>query len=185
MSHIPSGNIKRFLSAAALAMAIPLTVAAHPGRGADAYGAMEGHAMHGRHGGDMGHHGMASGMSPRHLRGLNLTEAQQDKVFEIMHAQAPGMRDKGKALHKAQDALRQLTATADYSDGKAKALADEIGKLTFEMTLARSKSDRQIYEILTPEQRTQWASMKPAHDGRHHRHAPRGKDGEARQPAPN
>ena len=80
--------------------------------------------------------------------------------------------------------MRQLTSTPDYSEGKAKALADQIGKLTFEMTLARSKSDRLIYEILTPEQRTQLAEMKPAHDARHHQgEGPRGKAGESQAPA--
>ena len=102
MTNIPSGNIKRFLSAAALAMAIPLTVAANPGNprdggGSGDCGAMAGHRLHG---GEMGHQAMGGLMSPRHLHALNLSEAQQDKVFEIRHGQAPGMREKGKALHR-------------------------------------------------------------------------------------
>jgi Spy/CpxP family protein refolding chaperone len=140
--------------------------------------------MQARHGGDMDHHAMAGGMSPRHLRHLNLTEAQQDKVFEITHGQAPGRRNQGKALHKAEAELRKLTAAPDYSESKAKALADEIGKLTFEMTLARSKAERQIYELLTPEQRTQLAEMKPPHAARHHRgDGPPVKSGDQRMPA--
>lgn len=186
MTNISSGNIKRFLSATALALAIPLTAAANPGNprageGGSDCGAMTGHRIQG---GGMGHHAMGGLMSPRHLHALNLSEAQHDKVFEIRHGQAPGMREKGKALHKAEAELRQLTSTPDYSEGKAKALADQIGKLTFEMTLARSKSDHQIYEILTPEQRTQLAEMKPAHNARHHHGAgPRGKAGEGQAPA--
>lgn len=184
MTNIPSRNIKSFLSAAALALAIPLTAAAEPGRADDCGPARYGsHGMQARHGGDMGHHAMAGGMSPRHLRHLNLTEAQQDKVFEITHGQAPGRRNQGKALHKAESELRKLTAAPDYSESKAKALADEIGKLTFEMTLARSKAERQIYELLTPEQHTQLADMKPPHEARHHRgDGPPAKGGDQRMP---
>ena len=116
MKAISHGNIKRFLVAASVALAVPLTAVAfqgHPG---------------GHHGcGDFamqGGPGMGGEMMPPHLRGLNLTEAQRDKIFEIMHAQAPVMRDKAKALRKAEEDLRALTAAADYSDAKAKSLAD-------------------------------------------------------------
>lgn len=104
-------------------------------------------------------------MLPQHLRGLNLTEAQQDKVFEIMHAQAPVMREKAKALRKAEGDLRALTSAPDYSDAKARALADSAAKALAEMTLARAKAERQVFDLLTPEQRKQMAEMKPAERG--------------------
>ncbi len=151
MKAISHGNIKRFLVAASVALAVPLTAVAfqgHPG---------------GHHGcGDFamqGGPGMGGEMMPPHLRGLNLTEAQRDKIFEIMHAQAPVMRDKAKALRKAEEDLRALTAAADYSDAKAKSLADAGAKAMSEMTLARAKAERQVFEVLTPEQRKQLAEM--------------------------
>ena len=50
-----------------------------------------------------------------------------------MHAQAPGMREKAKVHLAAEEALRQLTAAPDYSEVKARALADTLGKSVAEM----------------------------------------------------
>lgn len=172
MTNISPRHIKRFLAAAGLALAIPLTAAANPGghrQPGDCSG-MEARAALGKRGGEMG---------PHYLRGLNLSEAQRDKVFEIMHGQAPLMRDKAKAQQKVEDDLRKLAAAPDYSDAKARALGEALGKSVAERALARAKADRQILEILTPEQRLQLAERKPADDA-----LPRGRGGEGRTPPP-
>lgn len=105
-------------------------------------------------------------MRPYYLRGLNLTEAQHDKIFEVMHAQAPLTREKAKAHQAAEEALRKLAAGPDYNEAKARGLADTLGKSVAEMALVRAKADRQIFDILTPEQRQQLAEMKPGGDGK-------------------
>ena len=178
MKAISQGNIKRFLVAAGVALAVPLTAVAfqgHPG-GHHGCGGFAAHGGPGTMGGEM---------MPPHLRGLNLTEAQRDKIFEIMHAQAPAMRDKAKALRKAEDDLRALTAAADYSDAKAKSLADAGAKAMSEMTLARAKAERQVFEVLTPEQRKQLAEMKASGEpGRGRGDGPRGMGGEGRMAPP-
>lgn len=177
MKSTPHTTIKRFLIAASVALAIPLSASAFGSR----------HGGHGdcgfeAHGGP-GHHMMEGNMMPRHLRGLNLTEAQQDKIFEIMHGQAPVMRDKAKALRKTESDLRALSAAPDYSEAKARTLADAAAKAMAEMTLARAKADRQVFEVLTPEQRKQLAEMKPAGASPRHRgDGPRAMGGEDRVP---
>ncbi|WP_265946840.1 Spy/CpxP family protein refolding chaperone [Dechloromonas sp. A34] len=178
MKTTPHTNIKRFLIAASVALAIPLSASAfggkHGGRGDCGFETQ----------GGSGHQAMGGNMMPRHLRALNLTEPQQDKVFEIMHAQAPVMRDKAKVLRKAEGDLRALTAAPDYSEAKARGLADEAAKAMAEMSLARAKGDRQVFEVLTPEQRKQLAEMKPAGGSPRHRgDGPRGMGGEDRVPA--
>ena len=167
MTKISPSNIKRFLAAAGLVLAIPLAVAASQGgqRGAGGgdCGAMEDQGHHGRHGGGMGHFGE---MGQHYLRGLNLTDAQRDKVFEIRHAQMPVMRDKAKALHKAEDDLRKLTTAAEYNEAGVRAQADAVGKAVFDMTLARAQGERQIFNVLTPEQRQQLIEMKQTGHGK-------------------
>jgi len=175
MTKISPSNIQRFLAAAGLALAIPLAVAAGQGgpRGAGNCSALEGLGHFDRHGGDMGHPGR---MGPHYLRALNLTEAQRDQVFELMHAQAPQMRDMAKAHQKVEEDLRKLAAGPDYSEAKARTLGDALGKSVSEMAMARARTDRQIFEILTPEQRQQMAELKPGGKG------PRGTGGEGRTP---
>ena len=184
MTNISPRGVVRYLAVAALALAIPLSVLANPANPAaprEAVGVGHCSGMDGR--GPMGKQG--SEMGPHYLRGLNLTVAQRDKVFGVMHAQAPGMREKAKAHLAAEEALRQLTAAPDYSEVKAWALADTLGKSVAEMALARTKTDRQIFDLLTAEQRKQLAEMKPGADGRHRQNdGPRDSGGKARTPPP-
>ena len=163
MKDSTNSNIKRFLVAASVALAIPLSAAA--------FGGHHG-GQHGGHDscGPMSHKGIGfpmaeGGMLPPHLRSLNLTEGQQDKVFEIIHSQAPLMREKTKALRKAESDLRVLSAAPEYSEAKARSLADATAKVMSEMTMARAKTERQIFEVLTPEQRKQLAELKPGGRG--------------------
>ena len=177
MKTVSHGNIKRFLAAAGVALAVPLTAAAFQGP----HGGHQGCGDFAAHGGP----GMGGGMMPPHLHGLNLIEAQRDKIFEIMHAQAPVMREKGKAVFKAEADLRALTASPDYSDAKARSLADAAAKAMSEMTLLRAKAERQVFEVLTPEQRKQLAEMKPSDEPRRGRgDGPRGMGGDGRMPPP-
>ena len=54
-----------------------------------------------------------------------------------------------------------------------------------EMTLARAKAERQVFEVLTPEQRKQLAEMKSTGEpGRGRGDGPRGMGGEGRMPPP-
>lgn len=192
MANISKGGIRFYFAAAGLALAIPLSVMAGSGapRGDGAPGEC-GHQQADRRGGEhgageMGRPGMGGGeMGPHYLRGLNLSDAQRDKVFEIMHRQAPLMRDKAKAQHKAAEDLRLLTASPDYSEAKVRVLADAVGKAVFEMTLAQTKLDRQIFELLTAEQRQRLAEMKPGGEAmRGSAEAVRGVSGEGRNPPP-
>lgn len=162
MNTTQNSNIKRFLIVASVALAIPLSAAAFGGHGGKGGCGMDAQ-------GGAGHQMMGGNSLPPHLRGLNLTDAQQDKVFEIMHVQAPLMRDKAKALHTAESDLRTLAAAPDFSEAKAAALADRAAKALSEMSLARAKADRQVYELLTLEQRKQLAESKPDGKMSHYR----------------
>jgi protein CpxP len=151
-----TSNIERFLIAASVALVVPLSAAAFNGQSGSHRDCGSAEAL-----GGPGRPAKGGEMLAPHLRGLKLSEAQRDKVFEIMHAQAPVMRDKAKALHKVEDDLRGLTAAPDYSEARARSLADAAAKAMAEMTLARAKTDRQVFEVLTPEQRKQLAERKP------------------------
>jgi Spy/CpxP family protein refolding chaperone len=52
---------------------------------------------------------------PPYLRDIELSETQPDKLFNLIHAQTPALREKGKAAFKAMEELRRL-ATADRFD---------------------------------------------------------------------
>lgn len=113
----------------------------------------------------MGHHQQHDGRAfggheptPPFLHGLTLSETQKDQVFELMHKQAPTMRDKAKASHQAMDELRQLSLSDNYDEARAKKLARNAADAQSEMTLLRMQSDQKILALLTPEQRKELAA---------------------------
>lgn len=167
MKNLPN-LIWRHATIAGLLLAMPLLANAQPGFC----------GMPERHGPPPG-----GEMLPAYLPGLNLSDAQFDWVFDILHAQAPTLRQKHKALGKLEGELHTLTAAPDYSEAKVKSLADALGKAMIDVTLVRAQTDRQIYDILTPEQRKQLhertGGPRPLAE-----EPPRGHGGDGRMPPP-
>lgn len=87
------------------------------------------------------------------LHGLQLTDVQQDKVFAIMHAQAPQQREHQKAIRKAHDALRNLARADKFDDARAAALARDLGQAIAADALLQARTQAQLLAVLTPEQR--------------------------------
>jgi Spy/CpxP family protein refolding chaperone len=120
------------------------------------------HGMHhGKHARDEGH-GMGEGMHL--LRGLKLSAAQRDQVFELMHKQAPAMREQAKAIRAASEELRSLSLSGQFDEGRAKALSDALGAAMTERSLARARTGNAVFQLLTPEQQRQLAQRR-ARDG--------------------
>lgn len=119
----------------------------------------------GHHPGSMGPQGGPGGasfgpggpgmMPPPFLHGLELSEAQQDKIFTIMYSQAPYLRDQDKALHKAHEGLRALEHAAQYDDAKAASLAQAAAQAMTNLELARVRTEQKVLAVLTAEQRKQ------------------------------
>ncbi len=113
----------------------------------------------------MGHHQPHGGQgfagnepTPPFLRAITLSDTQKDQIFELMHKQAPLMRDKAKAAHQAMDDLRKLSLSANYDEASAKKLARSAADMQSEMALLRAQSDQKIIALLTPEQRKEMAA---------------------------
>lgn len=105
------------------------------------------------------------------LHGVVLDEAQQDKVFAIVHAQEPQMREQGKAARHAHEALQAMATSGQFDDAKAAALAQAGANAMAAIALQRARTDAQIYALLTPEQRRQ-ASQRDAHRAPRHEQRP-------------
>ena len=108
------------------------------------------------------------GGPPPFLRGLHLTEEQQDKVFAIVHAAAPALRDQEKALRKAREALRDLNESTQYEESRVKGLADTAAKADSQLTVLRARTEHEIRALLTPEQLKDLQEHRREHGPRDH-----------------
>jgi Spy/CpxP family protein refolding chaperone len=95
---------------------------------------------------------------PPFLRGLQLSDEQNDKIFNLMHAQVPALRAKAKEARKAHEELHRLSLSVDFDEAKAKSLADLGARAMADMALMRARADQQTYRLLSPEQRRALAS---------------------------
>ncbi|MES2347257.1 MAG: periplasmic heavy metal sensor [Pseudomonadota bacterium] len=111
----------------------------------------------GFHGGMAPFGGPVMGGPSRSLRGVELSEAQDDQVFIILHAQEPYLREQGKAAAKAHEALRALAAADKYDDAKAAALAKEAATAMANIALQHVRTEQKLRAVLTPEQRKKQA----------------------------
>jgi Spy/CpxP family protein refolding chaperone len=106
---------------------------------------------HGPHGGP-GEHAFRHMASFRHLQ---LSEAQQDKLFAIHHAAEPQHRQQEKAVRHAHEALRALREASQFDEAKAGAAARDLGQAIAAEEMLQARVHAQALAVLTPEQREQ------------------------------
>jgi Spy/CpxP family protein refolding chaperone len=162
-------------------VALPLFAATGPARADDGEPgrppAMQGddHDGPGRGGPEQGgpEHGHGPGFGPGFgpgrppfFRGIELSDAQEDKVFAILHAEAPYLREQSRAAAKAHEALRALAKADKYDDAKAVALAQAEATAESNIALQHVRTQQKLLAVLTPEQRKQQAEGKPGRPAR-------------------
>ena len=92
---------------------------------------------------------------PPYLHGLELTEAQRDRLFALMHDQAPNERDQLKRALRAMEDLRRLVAADRFDVDKARILAETHGQALAQLALMHAEFDAKMRALLAPEQRQQ------------------------------
>lgn len=129
-------------------------------------GGRGGHMMGHRGGSDMHHASMRhhpgahEGSHPRShqggamgwLKGLDLSEAQRDRMFEIMHAQAPKMREQRKALQAARKELGQFSTAAQLDATQVQAASTKVAQAMASMIEHQVRTRNALFQQLTPEQ---------------------------------
>jgi Spy/CpxP family protein refolding chaperone len=114
--------------------------------------------------GERGPHGHGEGRfggpGLRFLRGIDLSESQQDKLFELMHSQAPYLREQQRAHEKALRALQAMRSADKFDDAAATRLAQAAAQAQANLTLAHVRTQQKALALLTPEQRKQLEERK-------------------------
>lgn len=126
--------------------------------------------------------GPGAGEAP-FLRGLELSDAQKDKLFAISYADVPVMREQHKIIEKSHEALREMTMSGKYDDAKASALVQAITQAMAKTMLLKLRSEQQQLAVLSAEQRKE-VDERRAHMGGPGKGGKDGKDGKGRPPRP-
>ena len=97
---------------------------------------------------------------PTFLQGLNLTKDQHDAIFTILKTQAPRVLAHEKVIHNTQELLISLVMSEHYKESEVQSLSRVLSDALTELFLIRTRSESQIYALLTEVQRKQVDSMK-------------------------
>ena len=93
--------------------------------------------------------------TPPFLRRLSLSDAQNERIFTILHGQAPRRRALEVAERKADDALRAVAGAVDFDGAAASAAAQALGQAIADQELLRLQTRAMLKGVLTPQQRAQ------------------------------
>jgi Spy/CpxP family protein refolding chaperone len=92
---------------------------------------------------------------PAWLQQLDLTQAQQEEVFEIFYRLLPVIRERLQAARRAHEELEDLAISVSLdSDQGREAFAAEARALA-EVSEIRMHAMRSVFTLLTAEQRAQ------------------------------
>jgi Spy/CpxP family protein refolding chaperone len=92
---------------------------------------------------------------------IHLSEQQQDKLFELRHAQEPALRTQFNELRDARVQLRALALAEGYDEQRAKQIALRAAQASSEIELIHARLQHAAFAVLTPEQRKRIDECKP------------------------
>ena len=150
-------SFKQVLAVAIVAISLPATIAFADNGASDHHDVSK--SEHCERG-DKVRHGMDEPGMPPYLHGLQLSSAQEDKLFAITYPQIPVMRDAHKQHRQLIEELRATAQADTFDDAKAQQLADKAASLEKEKVLMMARNDAKIFALLTPEQRNKAREFK-------------------------
>lgn len=119
----------------------------------------------------MHHHGMFD----EHMLGfmtdyLGLSADQQAQVKQIMAKEKPAMQPLFSQMEQGHQAMRQLIESGNFDEGKAREIASQQSQNLIEMEVQKARMFSEIYQVLTPDQRTKAHDFLDRHEQRMKQH---------------
>ncbi|MDE3010116.1 MAG: Spy/CpxP family protein refolding chaperone [Pseudomonadota bacterium] len=100
--------------------------------------------------------------APAWLRGIELDDTQQDRIFEILHEVAPAQRRAQRSAEATHRRLQHAGMASDYSEADTRKLSDQHARAVDELTMLRVRTEKRILDVLTPDQKRD-AAHQAAH----------------------
>jgi protein CpxP len=101
---------------------------------------------------------------------LDLTDAQQAQVKQIIVSEKPNVLPLVQQLHQSQQQLRQLETSGTFDEDKVRAAASQQAQIMTELTVEKAKIHSQIFNLLTPEQKTKATQFLQRREERFQKH---------------
>lgn len=137
------------------------------------------------------HMGGGEGFGLEHMVGmmtdyLDLTDAQQAQVKQIIANEKPNFLPLIQQLHQSQQQLRQLEQSGTFDEAveaKVRAIASQQAQTMTELTVQRARIHSEIFNLLTPDQKTKATQFLQRREERFQKHMQHMQQGPSTPPA--
>ncbi|MGA8313938.1 MAG: Spy/CpxP family protein refolding chaperone [Terriglobales bacterium] len=96
-------------------------------------------------------------------RKLDLTDAQRAQVKDILTKEKPTIQPMILQMAQGHQQLQQLVMTGSFDEAKVRALAAQQTQTMTELTVQRARIASELYQVLTPDQKTKLSDMVTQH----------------------
>jgi protein CpxP len=94
------------------------------------------------------------------LRGLDLSDAQKAQVKQIMAVERPTLKPLMQQEMQNRQQMTALVRGGSFEEAKAQPIAAQEAQVHSQITVERAKIEAQIYQLLTPEQKSKLAERE-------------------------
>jgi protein CpxP len=116
---------------------------------------------------------------------LDLTDAQQAQIKQIIAKEKPGLEPLFKQEKQSREQMMQLIQSGSFDESKAQAIASQEAQVHTQLEVGHARIASQAYQVLTAEQKTKLAQFIAKHEQRFERHLHEHEQGERPDQAPN
>jgi Spy/CpxP family protein refolding chaperone len=130
-----------------------------------------------------GHRGGGPGFGA-HMLGfytdhLDLTDAQQAQMKDILAKEKPTIRPLMQQLAQSHQQMRALEQAGPFDEARVRAIANQQSQTMTELTVQKARIKSELMEVLTQDQKDKMAKFEAKRQARFQKHAQQG------QAAPN
>jgi Spy/CpxP family protein refolding chaperone len=120
-------------------------------------------------------HMHGDGMFSEHMLGflpdyLNLTDAQQAQMKDILAKEKPTLQPLMQQMAQSHHDLRQLEESGAFDEAKVRALASQQAQTMTELIVQKARVHSEMLQVLTPDQKTKMSQLMDRHEYRFMKH---------------
>ena len=100
------------------------------------------------------------------VRELNLSDAQQDQIRDIVQRHRDEMRTAQDHLRTARDAQRKAVETVPVDEGAIRAVTQQLADAETEAAILQARVHSDVWSVLTPDQQAQAKQLESRRESR-------------------
>jgi len=101
---------------------------------------------------------------------LDLNQAQQDQVKQILAKDRPALKPLMQQMAQDRQQMRQVIESSSFDEAKARTLAAQQTQTITELTVQKAHMYSDLYQVLTPDQKTKLDKFLDRHEQRFMKH---------------